>query len=557
MNKAIIDNLNLNEVAVILIDGQEKIEFISQAAKTILGMEDIEGRLLSSVIDFDIGVFEDKGELTGFKITIGSGEDKSEVELYKKSSFLSEIMKYIEWQEERIKFNRGLFHSTHEGVSIVDEEGMVEYVNPRYTELTGYTEDQVLGKLCSTDLSPGDGESVLLESLKTQKTVRRGRKKAGPLNREVMVEASPIFVDGKLKGSIAIMRDVTMINSLINELDTVKERMRKIESKYTFDDIIGESEAMKDAMRKAKNAAHTSATVILRGETGTGKELFAHAIHNESERKYGALVRVNCAALNENILESELFGYVEGAFTGAVKGGRQGLFEKADGGTIFLDEIGEISLNMQVKLLRVLQEKEVCRVGSSEYKPIDVRVISATNVNLEKSVEEGLFRKDLYYRLNFIEIRIPPLRDRGNDLKRIIKHLINKYNQEYTLFVSDISDEVIEILKEFHWPGNIRQLENYIGRICINLKKTDTVILPKHLVDDSHMLKTIKNESSEEYMYDMEDNLKLSEVLDYYEKMYIEKMLKKNKGSKNLTARTLDISNRTLFYKIKKYDINN
>jgi len=209
-----------------------------------------------------------------------------------------------------------------------------------------------------------------------------------------------------------------------------KQIIRNLEAKYTFDDIVGSSEILLNAVEKAKIAAETPATVIIRGESGTGKELFAHAIHNASNRRYAQFVRVNCAAISENLLESELFGYEEGAFTGASKGGKVGLFEKANGGTIFLDEIGELSLNTQAKLLRVLQEKEILRVGSNKPKAIDVRIISATNVDLENAILEKKFRQDLYYRLNVVPIDIPPLRKHKSDIPDMVKHLINKYNQE-------------------------------------------------------------------------------------------------------------------------------
>ncbi len=233
--------------------------------------------------------------------------------------------------------------------------------------------------------------------------------RVGPNRKEVMTEAAPIIVDGELRGSVAVIHDLTEINKLVSELDQAKQIIRNLEAKYTFDDIIGKSELMEATIAKARLAAETPATIILRGESGTGKELFAHAIHNASERKFNQFVRVNCAAISENILESELFGYEEGAFTGASKGGKIGLFEQADGGTIFLDEIGEISLTMQAKLLRVLQEKEIVRVGGTKPVNVDVRVISATNVDLEKAVFDGGFRKDLYYRLNVFQYKSPPL----------------------------------------------------------------------------------------------------------------------------------------------------
>src|SRR5690606_10688821 len=209
-----------------------------------------------------------------------------------------------------------------------------------------------------------------------------------------------VIVDGKLKGSVGILHDMSEIQQLTKELDRAKQIIRTLEAKYTFADIIGKSEKMNIAIEQAKLGANTPATVLLRGKSGTGKELFAHAIHNASARRYNKFIRVNCAAISDSLLESELFGYDEGAFTGAKRGGKKGLFEEANNGSIFLDEIGELSANTQAKLLRVLQEKEVVRVGGTTPIPLNIRIITATNVNLEKAITNNTFREDLYYRLN-------------------------------------------------------------------------------------------------------------------------------------------------------------
>jgi len=224
----------------------------------------------------------------------------------------------------------------------------------------------------------------------------------------------------------------------------------KLEAKYTFQDIVGRSDEIRIAVEQAKIAARTPATVLLRGESGTGKELFAHAIHNESDRKYNKFIRVNCAALSESLLESELFGYEEGAFSGAKRGGKKGLFEEADNGSLFLDEIGELSAKMQVKLLRVLQEKEIIRVGGTEPIPVNVRIIAATNRNLEREIAAGKFREDLYYRLNRIPIHIAPLRQRKEDIPPLCAHLIRKINHDYGRSVEGISPSALK-----NWKATI------------------------------------------------------------------------------------------------------
>ncbi|MBN2899999.1 MAG: sigma-54-dependent transcriptional regulator [Clostridia bacterium] len=447
---------------------------------------------------------------------------------------------------------QAIFNATSDAISVVDEEGKGIMINPAYTRLTGYTEKDVIGKLATVDLA--EGESVHLRVLKSKKEMKHVRLKVGPNRREVIVNASPIVVNDQLMGSVGVIHDLTEFNELIHELNKAKKLIRNLEAKYTFEDIIGEHDILTTAIEKAKLAAVTPATVILRGESGTGKELFAHAIHNASNRKNSQFVRVNCAAIHSNILESELFGYEEGAFTGARKGGHIGLFEQADGGTIFLDEIGEVNLNTQAKLLRVLQEKEILRVGSNEPISVDVRIISATNRDLEKEVQEGKFRKDLYYRLNVVPIRIPSLREHKEDIPELVHYLINKYNQEYGRSVADFSSGAIAIIDAYDWPGNVRELENYIGRAMINMTMMEHELEEKHLP----AIKSLQ-EKAEPIIRTRVPVVKgeikpLSEVLEKMEKQYIKDLLTLNEGNREKTAKELGISIRSLYYKLSKYN---
>ena len=446
-----------------------------------------------------------------------------------------------------------IFNSTQDAISVVDQNGIGVLINPAYTRITGLSKEDVIGKLCSVDIS--EGESIHLKVLKSKEPIKGARIKVGPKRKDVIIDAAPMLVGGELRGSVGVIHDLTEIKRLTSELDEAKQIIRSLEAKYTFDDIIGSDEKLVNAIEKAKIAAVTPATVILRGESGTGKELFAHAIHNASNRKYGQFVRVNCAALSESILESELFGYEEGAFTGALKGGKKGLFEMAHGGTIFLDEIGEIKMSTQAKLLRVLQEKEVVRVGGTKPISIDVRILTATNVDLEKAVKEDEFREDLYYRLNVIPIRIPSLREHKKDIYELTRHFIRKYNQEYGRCVTDISKEALEILMENDWPGNVRELENFIGRAIINMKFNEATIKSYHLPQniEKHGKKLITNEFNIEERE--KDTLSLEEVVGRVEKQYIEEILKKNNYNKTQTAKEIKVSIRNLYYKIKKYGL--
>ncbi|SHM03269.1 PAS domain S-box-containing protein [Caldanaerovirga acetigignens] len=442
-----------------------------------------------------------------------------------------------------------IINSTQDAISVVDAQGKGILVNKAYTRIVGLTKEDVIGKPATVDIA--EGESVHYQVLKTGKPIKGVPMKVGPNKREVIVHAAPIIVEGRLKGSVAVIHDVSEIKKLTEELEYVKRRMRHLEAKYTFDDILGESRAIKEAIEAAKNAAKTNATVLLRGESGTGKELFAHAIHNSSERRHNQFIRVNCSALTDSLLGSELFGYADGAFTGAKRGGRKGLFEEANGGTIFLDEIGEIGLNHQAMLLRVLNEKEIIRVGESKPIPVDVRVIAATNINLEKAVEEGRFRKDLYYRLNVVPIYIPPLRERKTDIPILAEHFIRKYNQEYGRAVEAIDKEALNVLMECDWPGNIRELENVISRAIINMEFGESVIEKRHLPRFYFQQK--RNYSSASGSGGFSKPLK--EIIEEAEKEAIKEALEKTGGNRNEAARILGISVRNLFYKLKKYDL--
>lgn len=444
-----------------------------------------------------------------------------------------------------------VFYATQDAISVVNKEGLGIMINPAYTKITGLTEKDILGKPATVDIA--EGESVHMKVLTTKKPVRGGLLKVGPSKKEVLVNAAPIIVDGELKGSVGVLHDITEMNKLSEELKQAKQIIRKLEAKYTFDDIAGKEISIVNAIEKAKKAAFTPATVFLIGESGTGKEIFAHAIHNASERKYNQFVRVNCAALAQSILESELFGYEEGAFTGAKKGGKKGLFEEANRGTIFLDEISEINVETQAKLLRVLQEKEIVRVGGTKPINIDVRIIAATNANIEEAVKKGSFRKDLYYRINMFPIKIPSLKERKGDIALLAKLFIKKFNQEYGRNIEGIKEDAIKALIEYSWPGNVRELENVIGRAIINMRINERIIEKKHMpkVSPYEENQTLPIDSG---IFETK-HVSLEDLVQSIEKAYISNILEQNNGNKTRTAKILDISLRNLYYKLEKYGI--
>jgi len=308
------------------------------------------------------------------------------------------------------------------------------------------------------------------------------------------------------------------------------------EKRFNFEEIIGKSNSINRVLEMIKNVASTPATVLITGESGTGKELIARAIHKNSLRKDGPFVVVNCAAFSLNLLESELFGHEKGAFTGAISR-RIGRFEMADGGTIFLDEIGEMDLSIQTKLLRVLQEKEFERVGSSKTIKVDARILTATNKDLKREVKEGRFREDLFYRINVFNIDVPPLRERKEDIPLLVEHFINKYNKILNKRVKKVSAKAMDFLIDYNYPGNIRELENIIERSIIMAKD--------EIIDENYF-----------YFIEQERKFEKKGTLKDVEKELIIKYLIQNKGNRTKTAESLGISRRSLQNKIKEYQIN-
>jgi PAS domain S-box-containing protein len=443
-----------------------------------------------------------------------------------------------------------VIESTADAISVADEQGNNIIVNPAYTRITGMPRDAVIGKPVTVDIA--EGESMHLKVLQTGKPVKNVHMKVGPAKKEVIVNVAPIYIGRKIRGSVGVIQDISEIISLTEELDHARKLIRQLRARFTWDDIIGNSPAISLAKEQARRAAETPATVLLRGESGTGKELFAHAIHNASSRKRGQFVRVNCAALAESLLESELFGYEEGAFTGALKGGRIGLFEQASKGTIFMDEIGEIGPSLQKKLLRVLQEREITRVGSTVPVSIDVRVIAATNANLEQKVKEASFREDLYYRLNVIPIRIPPLREIREDIPLLAEHLIFKLNQSFGREVQRISADALAVLMAYYWPGNVRELESVLGRAMINMRLNEKVIEAGHLpILECEKPAAVVHASAADGPVRT-----LDQAVAEAEKAAIIRALHEADGNRQNAAKLLNTALRNLYYKIKKYQIS-
>lgn len=428
-----------------------------------------------------------------------------------------------------------LLNSMNKAVVSIDKEGNIDKYNVKFKEIFNMRDDNI------------DGENIfqLLDFIKKPSTNDLKKHKTGVFyykensrNLKGIYNVSEIAVKNKLKGYVI---------DFIENKDAIKN-YNKINKDYkiTLDNIISESEIMEHTKQKALIASKSNSTVLITGESGTGKELFARAIHNHSDRADNTFVTVNCAAIPDNLLESELFGYEEGAFTGAKKGGKLGKFEIAHKGTIFLDEIGDMSLHLQGKLLRVLQERELDKIGGKSNILIDVRVIAATNKNLVELVEKGQFREDLYYRLNVIPITLPALRQRKNDIPLLIDYMIKEYAHKLNKDVIGIEDDAKKTLIDYSWPGNVRELQNVI-EYSINM--SDSSLLN---------LDIIPNNIKSKY-YDEKSN-KYEEIrtLEDLEKEEISKALNKfkhYKKDKELVAKSLGISRATLYRKLEKYNL--
>ncbi|MDR0137957.1 sigma 54-interacting transcriptional regulator [Metabacillus idriensis] len=430
-------------------------------------------------------------------------------------------------------------------IVIVDDKGKVIYMNEDYCKFLEVDRNTVQGRHV-TDV---------IENTRMHLVVQTEKEEIADLQyirgNYMIANRIPIFANGKIVGAFGtvMFRDTKEWNEMnsqvrhhLSSIQKYLDQQEQTGAKYTLNDIKSNSRTILELKEKVKAIAASDSSVLLRGESGTGKELFAHSIHQLSHRNDQSFIKVNCGAIPEHLLESELFGYEEGAFTGAKKGGKKGKFQLANGGTIFLDEIGDMSLHMQVKLLRVLQEKELEPVGSIKSIPLDVRVIAATNRPLELMMKENRFREDLYYRISVIPFNIPALRERIEDIETLVNHFMQKISLRTGKRIIGIHEDVMNTFYQYHWQGNIRELENVI-EAAIHL--TDDVIIGIEAIPDY-----IRNVHS----FETED-ITLKELLEETEKRVIIAALKKWSGDKQKTAKSLGISKSSMYEKIQKYEL--
>ncbi|REJ23859.1 MAG: sigma-54-dependent Fis family transcriptional regulator [Caldibacillus debilis] len=443
-------------------------------------------------------------------------------------------LKLNENAEKNMMMQRFLEATTNnmkEGILIIDTEGKIIKANDQLKKLL-CLDRHLEGKRINeffANLSIPSNRPVNLQNKELHLKV----KPSGNIH-HVMVDKIPIYKDSHWIGSMVMLKEIQKVRQFVNHLSGNQ-------AKITFDDIIGQEPHFLQKLNEAKLAAATDSNVLIMGESGTGKEMLAQAIHNASKRRNKPFIAINCGGIPRDLLGSELFGYVEGAFTGAKKGGSAGKFELADGGTLFLDEIGEMSLEMQVLLLRVIQEKEVTRIGGHKVIPVDVRIIAATNKNLREEVQKGSFREDLFFRLNVMPITLPPLRERKEDIPLLARHFIGRLCQKLNKPFPEIRPDFLEALMQYDWPGNIRELQNIIER-TLN-RTTDPVLSAKDLPDE--VFQNFPRPKMEEAALHRDD----------IKKQAIIRALYVCNGNISKAARQLGISRSTFYRQMKKYNI--
>lgn len=444
-----------------------------------------------------------------------------------------------------------LFQHMDEGVLIINDKGRIVYANPVYAEMFDVSN---LAMIKNSIFNKVNDEAVM-------KVFHQRKNIKGKLNyfiggRQLIISAAPIYYEDEFQGVIAIYRKGDIKSSEGKNTKILPFTMSETNNKVLqlnsyFKEIITQNRKMQEILLVAQKAAKVSSTVLIRGESGTGKELVARAIHYSSQRKNKPFITVNCGAIPATLLESELFGHEQGSFTGAIKR-KIGKFEEANGGTIFLDEIGDMPIEMQVKLLRVLQEKEFQRVGGNETLQCDVRILSATHRNLEKLIVEEKFRQDLYYRINVITVELPSLKERNEDIELLCNHFIEKINAKVGSNIKGLSEEVKEAFSQYDWPGNVRELENLMERLMV-LAEDEVIELyevPSHI---SKLYKVRRDFQDKDSLVNTGKDGEIY-TLEEYEREIIKLALERF-GSFNAAGKALGVTHKTIATKARKYNI--
>ncbi|MDX9917940.1 MAG: sigma 54-interacting transcriptional regulator [Gudongella sp.] len=554
--------VNAFESGVLIVDEDLRLIFLNKIGRDLLGIDDKEDfDIIIPQLMYSFGIHDfiqnnletkrgrakvNEKDLILHIVRLEYDDNKRIVISFNHLDVLKKTIKEAGNEIETSSLLSTIMDAINDCIVYVDKDGIVEMLSMSYAEFLGVNRDWAIGRHVR-DVIENTRMDIVIQTGKAEVAQVQAIK-----GRNMIATRIPIFVNGEVVGAVGkvLFRDVDELNTLymrINniqkELNLYRDEFKKAnKASYALESIIGDSAAINNLKDVAVKVAGTNSNVLILGESGTGKELFAHVIHNNSKRVDASFIKVNCSAIPFELLESELFGYEEGAFTGARKGGKIGKFKAADGGTIFLDEIAELPLNMQAKLLRVLQDREFEKIGSTTTEKVDVRIIAATNKNLEKMVSDGLFRLDLFYRLNVVNLSIPALRERREDIPVLANYLIDKIAKKEGIIVGGISFKALDFLTNYDWPGNVRELENTLER-AINFLDDEVRIQTKHLPP-----KIIGTTSSD-------NTSTLKESMEEMEKEIIMNRLILSKGNKSEAAETLGISRTSLYEKIKKYDI--
>jgi len=550
---------NINE-GIVVIDKKGIIQIINNAAERMLNVHAdnsigeyvlnifSSSKLISVIENGEAEVNKREGKfIVTRKLITRSGEVIGAFEIFHEAIKNNLLMNLQDEGRAYEDILDTIFNTLNECIVVVDENGIITMMSDEYK------------RFINCENPEGKHVTEVIENTKLHIVARTGEKDLGEIQEvsghKMISLRVPIIKDGEIVGAIGkvIFKDLNNFKILNNKLCNLDKEVEGYKNElsedqkalYTFNNIIGGSEKSQEVMVLAKRVAKVDSNVLITGESGTGKELFAHSIHNASKRCLKPFVKINCGAIPAELFESEMFGYEEGAFTGAKKSGRKGKFEYANGGTILLDEIGDMPMNMQVKLLRVIQEKELVKVGGNDAIKVDVRIIASTNKSLEQLINDGKFREDLYYRLDVMHLRLPSLRERREDVEELADKLRIKICKKYNIYSEGISREAMDFLKAYSWPGNIRQLENIIER-AINLLDEDTCIMPRHLPE-----KIIKSKLKK---YSLENNY-LKDVVERIEKDIIMECLKDTNGNKKEASKILGLSRAGLYKKLNRYNL--
>ena len=549
-------NTDYSTFSLVLMDENNEVEFMNAKAEELFNFPDSEEYIkvlkccegafcfVDIVCEIEISTYKNK---TVFLI-----KDKKEMKKVEKDLERSYLV------EEELN---QVINSSFDGITIIDRDGIIVHQNPASEKITGLSASKLIGKSIKELVKNGTfDQSVTLKVLIENKASTIIQKTS--TGKQVLVSGAPVRdKSGKILKVVCSTRDLTLLKELENNIIDLEEKnlrveleLKKLRSKYnSYDNLIANDDKTKAVIQRAHKIAQIDSAVLIKGESGVGKEGIVNLIHLNSTRRDKPLLKINCGAIPEQLLESELFGYEAGTFTGANQSGKKGLFENAQGGTIFLDELGEMPLRLQISLLRVLQEYEITRVGGVNPIKVDVRIIAATNVDLQQKIRDKKFREDLYYRINVIPITVPALRERINDIIPLVYHYQNQVKEKYGIYRT-FSPSVLKEFRSQYWPGNVRELKNLVERVILMVNKKEIQLddIQTELSMNKGLEIQVHNKRSE--LIGIDELVPLKQQVEAFEIGVIKKSID-NYTSIRKAAKALKVDQSTLVRKIQKYEI--